>query len=526
MKELYVAPSEKDVLLSSGAPYQLMAFGIFASMVLSFQGGILEWILGFSLVALVLQALWFFSVRVYRRRLVEAGAFTELVKRAQQKLRTKRRVEVWTKDEKESLIAGAATPFYSALLVSPSAVDAILKHPDYGEAVLAARLARIERTQLTLRTILATAGFVFFALSQSTSGTFIVYGFPQIPSYIPLELFAVCISYPWGFLAVVMRKLEDCWRNDVVHCYGIQPEIAIFQVFAPQNYDDMTGTSVTAGFEGRTGSEGLLRRAKMLFGISVILGVLVYLFIGTAALLTPTETGPVAILLAGFFFTVTTGMSAYAPSHDGGLRTDSREDYYLLDDEKSNEVRHAIERDLGVNEVRISGYGEDGIGAIEVSVSGLGRQEFLSPEQWDALEEPTLASVYLGVQFENSLISGPLNKAFAVLVVFAIAWILWMIVTASLYVAGSWLAGPAAVILCSWIAVDVLCFAVVTTRKDRRVRENDVRHALSGPLLLDALEKLAAVTKQDEYGNEYSRRAARIRRDLALRASQPDDFSR
>ena len=60
VKELYVAPSEKDVLLSSGAPYQLMAFGIFASMVLSFQGGILEWILGFSLVALVLQALWFF----------------------------------------------------------------------------------------------------------------------------------------------------------------------------------------------------------------------------------------------------------------------------------------------------------------------------------------------------------------------------------------------------------------------------------------------------------------------------------
>ncbi len=178
---------------------------------------------------------WLYISQLIYGTVTTNAEIVEIVDRAKNKLKMKEYVEVWVKNSTKLICMAAKTPPYTAVLLSPIAVNDILNHPKDGEVVIAYKLSEIRESSPYRDIQMAVFQFwfgIFLGLVVSITIADLS-GFAQ-ESFMETVLMVMAFtmySIVIGVLVLAMSCTTGKGYDSVEEIYRTSPYNALMRVF-------------------------------------------------------------------------------------------------------------------------------------------------------------------------------------------------------------------------------------------------------------------------------------------------------
>ena len=411
MTDHYSLPSRDELYFTSYVPSQMMAilalpgllfisFLVFISAPLFFYAFPLFYILFIPFV-------WYLFTMRKSNRLFYDTDIEAILSRAEATLGISGKVKIYHCDKKVNFIRSAHTPFLYGIMLSEKSAKLLKEKPTEGEIVLAHELALLKQDHLWLSFLRNLAVILYTIMTEGTILFPLLEPLFPIIGQIPLWIFAVSLSYPLGIGIFVWYRRKASAENEVESIYGMNPQLASFQVFSRKNMSDEGRSHYISQIESDIESRHS-RTAFISLGIvsisSLAISAAIYvIFMAFSMTFEFALFG--ASALGGIYFLF--GVYHFESRGAGRLRHPkiSIQEVPQSTDELTTSVEKLLSEKVSISGCKIihypydfeSDYDDEGFDFIEAQIAQ--KRIVITKQEWDELKDPELISSYLAGEY-------------------------------------------------------------------------------------------------------------------------------
>ena len=403
----YSLPSRDELYFTSYVPTQIVTIlalpGLLFISFLLFISASLFLYLFPLLYILFIPFIWYpFAARKSSRPFSDTD-ISSIVSRAETKLGMSGKIRMYDNEKKSNFLTSARTPWMCGIMLSEHTARMIKEKPVEGEIVLAYEIALLKRDHLWLSFLRNLAATLYSILTEGTMLFLFIEPLYPILSQAPLWIIAVSLCYPLGIGIFVWYRRKASAENEVESIYGMNPHLALFQVFSRTTMSDAGRMhylhEIESNIESRKSRTAFVSLGVVLIVSLVISAVIYILFLSVSmplefALFGALALGGISFSFGVLYFESKGTMNLHRPE----FRTEKLPHSI---DEVSRSVERLISMKTGISDCTIYHYTSDPDLDYEDELSGftevhIGKERFMIlREKWDELGDPELISSYL-----------------------------------------------------------------------------------------------------------------------------------
>ncbi len=204
---------------------------------------LLIWISVSMAVAMLSYIIWLYLLRLRYRSATTNIEIVEIVDRAKRKIGMQEDVEVWIRESDKLICMAARTLLFTAVLLSPIAMNDILNQPEDGEVVIAYKLQKARKVKSYQHLLMIELQFLFGMLCWMFPFILVEFMFPFVPDQwsfmkmlITMDVVAVILIATCVVILRKKHKTDEFYSVEKV--YQVSPYVALLKVFGGNNLSE------------------------------------------------------------------------------------------------------------------------------------------------------------------------------------------------------------------------------------------------------------------------------------------------